>query len=168
MLSEAARTKRAHDDGKKTMLRRMARRHLMESDAERARGAQRETAEAAERAQQVLAPVVAASPAGATAARSPLTSEQDAASRRKRLGDDAFLPGSVACMASQPRMEFSSDLAVAVVGLVSVKKVSLQGADALSVERTWASMDNTTYSGQKKAVPTLAFVKAMQMAHDGA
>ena len=63
-------------------------------------------------------------------------------------GGNVFLKGSVACMASEPRVEISSELAAAVVEtasalLASVRKESMHGADALQVERTWACMDST-------------------------
>ena len=57
-----------------------------------------------------------------------------------QFGDDAFLTGSVACTASEPRVGISSELAAAVVEpasalLASVRKASLHEAGAISVER---------------------------------
>ena len=83
------------------------------------------------------------------------------------------MKGRVVCMDSWPRVEFSSELANLVVEKASalqasVRKASLHGADLLSVERTWSTMDNSTYLGQKRAAPTLTLVKALRMAHDEA
>ena len=82
------------------------------------------------------------------------------------------MKGSVEYMASSPR-DLSSKLAASVVktasALVSlVTKASLHGADDLSVERAWSTMDNSSYQGQKRADPTLALVKALRLAHDEA
>ena len=69
-------------------------------------------------------------------------------------------------------MEFSSELAAAVVKTTSALLTStgraLLHADALSVEAAWARMDCTFCAGQTRAAPTLAFVKALIMAHDAA
>ena len=66
---------------------------------------------------------------------------------------------------------FSSRLVASVVEtaftfLASVRKVSMHGADDLSVERAWSAMDNSSYQGQERAAPTLALVNALRLAHD--
>ena len=69
-------------------------------------------------------------------------------------------------MASSPREEFPPELRAAVVDkalalLQSVKRTSLQTAELLSVAMARSDMDNSSYQGQKRATPTLAFVKAL-------
>ena len=44
----------------------------------------------------------------------------------------------------------------------------MHGADDLSVEQVWSTMDSSSYQGQKRAAPTLALVKALRLTHDGA
>ena len=75
-------------------------------------------------------------------------------------------------MASAPREEFSPRLAITVVETASALLTSespvSRHADAFSEEAAWAHMDCTSYSEHTRAVPTLALVKALWMAHDEA
>ena len=76
-------------------------------------------------------------------------------------------------MASGPRVEISSESAKAVVEtasafLTSERQASLFHADVLSVEAAGVRMGSNSYAGQKGAVPTIALVKALKMAHDEA
>ena len=116
-------------------------------------------------AQQTRAQSVASAAAGATAAPSPSTRPQVAASQRPRPGDNIVFKGSVACRASAPRVEFSPALAIAAVktasALLASKRPASRQAHALSV-------DCTCYARQTRAAPTLALVKALRMAHDEA
>ena len=108
--------------------------------------------------------------AGTTAAPTPSTRPQGVASQRPRPGDAAFFKGSVACMASAPRVEFSPALATAVVETASALLTSERPAswqvDAFSVEAAWTRMDCTRYAGQTRAAPTLVLVKVLVMSHD--
>ena len=126
----------------------------------------------AERVHQALAHSLALAATGTTAPPSSSTRPQGVASQRPRPGDEAFFKGSVECMASELRVEFSSELAAAVVKTTSALLTStgraLLHADALSVEAAWARMDCTFYAGQTRAAPTLALVMALRMAHDAA
>ena len=103
-----------------------------------AKTAAREASLVAKRAQQGLAQSVASAEVGATAASSPSTRPQGVASQRPRPRNDAFFKGIVACMASAPRVDFSSALATAVVetacALLSSERPATRQADVLSVE----------------------------------
>ena len=118
------------------------------------------------------APRARAAETGASTVPSYSTRVQGVASQRPRPGDDAFLKGSVACIASAPRVELSSALATAVVVTTSVlltsERPTSRHEDALSVEAAWARMDCTSYAGQTRVAPTLALVKALRQAHDEA
>ena len=134
----AARAQRALDDANQKILRREARRRRFDGDIEQAKTAAREASLVVEREQQALAQSAASAAAEATAAPSPSSRPQGVASQRPRPGNDAFFKDIVACMASAPRVDFSSALATAVVEtacalLTSERPASLQ-VDALSVE----------------------------------
>ena len=148
-------------------LRRIARRRLNDEDIERAKHTEREASVVAERAHQALAHSVGSAWAEATAAPSSSTRILATTARGRRL-----FKGGVECMASEPRVEFSSELATAVVktasALLTSEGQAFLYAEALSVEAAWARMDFTSYAGQKRAAPTLALVKALRMAHDEA
>ena len=174
LASEAKRGQRALEDANQTRSRREARRLLFDEDIEQAKNAAREASVVAERARAHQAPPqsVASTAKGATAAPSPSTRSQGVASQDSRTGGDAFLKGSVACMASAPRIEFSSALATVVMktafALLTSERPASRHADALSVEAAWARMDCTPYAGQTIPTSTLALVKAPRMAHDEA
>ena len=102
----------------------------------------------------------------ATAAPSPRSHDDGVNSRSERPGGGAFFHGSVQFMASSPGEEFAAELGAAVVAkasalLVSVRKTSLHPPEILSVQRAWSTMDHTSWKGQMRATPTLAFVKAL-------
>ena len=164
----AARAQRALDDANQTI----ARRRRFDEDIEQTKTAAREAFLVAKRAQQALVQSVASVAAGATAAPLPSSRRQGVASQRPRPGDDALFKGSVACMASAPRVEFSPALTTVVVETASALLTSGRPAsrqtDALSVEAAWTCMDCTPYAGQTRAAPTLALVEALLMAHDEA
>ena len=100
----AAGAQRALDDANQTI----ARRRRFDEDIEQAKTAAREASLVAKRAQQALAQSVASAAARATAAPLPSLRPQGVASQRPRPGNDAFFKGIVACMASAPRVHFSS------------------------------------------------------------
>ena len=143
----AARAQRALDDANQTILRREARRRWFDEDIEQAKTAAREASLVVKRAQQALAQSVASAAAGATATPLPSMLPQGVASRRPRPGEDAFFKGSVACMASAPRVDFSSSLVTAVVetasALLTSESPAPRQADALSVEAAWTRMNCT-------------------------
>ena len=166
MAYAAARAQRALDDANQTI----ARRPRFDEDIELAKTAAREASLVAKRAQQALAQSVALAATGATAAPSLSSRPQGVASQRPRPRNDAFFKGIVACMASAPRVDFSSALATAVVEtactlLPSERPASWQ-ADVLAVEAAWTRVDFTPYARQTRAAPTLALVKALLIAHD--
>ena len=160
MAYAAARAQRALDDANQTILRRGARRRRFDEDIKQAKTAAREASLVVERAQQALAQSVTSAAVGATAAPSPSTRPQGVASQRPRPGDAAVFKGSVAYMASAPRVEFSSALATAMVETASALLTSERPAswqvDALSVEAAWTRTLCTPYAGQTRAAPTLA------------
>ena len=161
-----ARAQRALDDANQTI----AHRRRFDEDIEQAKTAAREASLVAKRAQQALAQSGASAVAEATAANSPSSRPQGVATQRPRPGNDAFFKGIVACMASAPRVDFSSALATAVVetacALLTSERPASRQAHALSVEAAWTRMDCTPYAGQTRAAPTLALVKALLIAHD--
>ena len=96
---------------------------------------------------------------------------RDVHSRSARLGDEAFLDGSVSYMASKKRHEFGTDLRTEVfetasVLLTSVRLSSFQTPELLSVRRAWSDLEHSSWSGQKKAGLTLALVTALRRDHD--
>ena len=97
------------------ILRREACRRRFDEDIVQAKTAAREASLVVERAQQALVGSVGSAAAGATAASLPSTRLYGVSSQRPRPGDAAFFKGSVACMTSAPRGEFSPALATAVV-----------------------------------------------------
>ena len=103
------------DDAKQKILRREARRRRFDGDIEQAKTAAREASLVVERTQQALAQSVASAAADTTAAPTLSTRPQGVASQQPRPGDAAVFKGSVACMASAPRAEFSPALASVVV-----------------------------------------------------
>ena len=128
----AARAQRALDDANQTI----ARRRRFGEDVEQAKTAAREASLVAKRAQRALAQPVASAAAGATAAPLPSSRPQGVASQRPRPGSDAFFKGIVACIASAPRVDFSSALATAVVetacALLPSERPASRQADVLS------------------------------------
>ena len=91
-------------------------------------------------------------------------------SRSDRLGDDAFMDGSVSFMASLERDEFAAELRTAVVKkasslLTSFRRSSGHSAELLSVRQAWSDMDHSSWRGQQKAGPTLALVTTLRRAH---
>ena len=111
----AAWAQRALDDTNQTIIRREARRRRFDKYTEQEKTAAREASLVVERAHQALAQSVASAAARATSAHSTSTCPQGVASHRPQPGDDAFFQGSVACMTSASRVEFSSALATTVV-----------------------------------------------------
>ena len=96
---------------------------------------------------------------------------RDVHSRSARLGDEAFLDGSVSYMASEKRHEFAADLRTEVIEtasalLTSVRLSSFKSPELLSVRQAWSDMDHSSWRGQQKAGPTLALVAALRRAHD--
>ena len=79
---------------------------------------------------------------------------------------------SVQYMATTPRVEFSADLAEAVVAaatiLLTSERRSSFRAENLSVGVVWARRDNNSAFGQMRRAPALALVKALRLAHDDA
>ena len=94
---------------------------------------------------------------------------RDVHSRSARLGDEAFLNGSVSF--SEKRHEFAADSRTAVIEtasalLTSVRLSFFQSPELLSVRQAWSDMDHSSWSGQQKAGPTLVLVTALRKAHD--
>ena len=150
--------------------RSMSSRQRREDEAlEQARDAAREASRAVERACQAIA-----RSAMSTAARATLPPARplDVASQESRPGDKAFMMGSVQYMATTPRVEFSADLAEAVVAaamalLTSERRSSFKAEDT-SIGAVWARRKNNSAFGQVRRAPTLALVKALTLAHDDA
>ena len=170
LASEVARAKRAYEAAQATALRRKARRQRHKEGIELSKDAAREASRLVGRAQRSLAISAASSAAGATAPSSHPARPLGVASQESRPGDDAFMKGSVARMASTSRVEFSGELAKAVVEAASAllqyeMKVSLH-PEQLSVGAAWARRGNGSFFGQMRRAPTLALVKALRMAHN--
>ena len=76
------------------------------------------------------------------------------------------MSGSVQYIATTPRVEFSADLAEAVVAAATVLPASERRssfkAEDLWVGAVWARRDNTSTFGQMRRAPTLALVKALR------
>ena len=90
------------------------------------------------RAEWAAAQQARADDSGAVAASPSQVTVGDVHSRSARLGDEAFLEGSVSYMASQLRHKFTTDLGTAVVEkasklLKSVRLSSFQAPELLSV-----------------------------------
>ena len=130
-----ARAQRALDDANQKVLRREARRRRFDGDIEQAKTAAREGSLVVKRAQQTLTQFVASAAARTTAAPSPSMRPQGVVSQRPRPGDAAFFKGSVACMASAPRAEFSPALATTMMemacALLSSERPASRQADVL-------------------------------------
>ena len=82
------------------------------------------------------------------------------------------MKGSVAFVASTPRVEFSTKLEQAVVttatALLSSERLSLMHAKDFSVGEAWTRRGNGPFSGQVRRAPTLALMMALHMAHNEA
>ena len=139
------------------------------------------------RACRALVLSAASTAVGATAPRSPPARPLGVGSQESRPGDDAIIKGSVEesrpandaimdgsveFMASTPKVDFSTELAQAVVttatALLSFEGLSLMRAEDLSVGAAWARRDNGSFSGQMRRAPTVVLVKAWRLAHDEA
>lgn len=85
-----------------------------------------------------------------------LTRQQVVTSWSKRPGDDAFLHGSVLCVAELPRDEFAPALAKALVDTASslpkaTRARSVNGTDPRSVNKAW----DTAAAAAATLTPTL-------------
>ena len=166
--SELSRAQRAFDNANATLHRREERRRhdverrCREDEAhDQARAAAREASRVVERARQAI--VLSAT---STAARDtpPPARPLGVAFHETRPGDDAFMSGSVQFMATTSRVEFSANLAEAVVSaarvlLTSERRSSFRAED-FSAGAEWACRDNNSTFGQMRRAPTLALVKA--------
>ena len=81
----------------------------MQHELEEAERAEQEAAAAASRGQEAVNRAKRTRESVAVPTPPPRAREQGVNSRSKRPGDDAFLKGSVVCMASSPREEFSDE-----------------------------------------------------------
>ena len=163
---------RAFDDVNQAILRREARRRPFDEHIEQAKAAARKASLVVKRAEQAFAQSIVSAAAGTIAAPSPSTCPHGCRIPATTTRCDVFFMGGVAFMASAPRVDFYLALATAVgvisfTLLTSGRPASWQ-ADALSVEAACSHMDCTPYTGQTRAAPTLALVKALLMAHDEA
>ena len=169
-LEQARRRKAA---ARETIVRR---RHRLELNQRRVDDAEREDKEASaelRRAEWAAAQQARADDSGPVASSPSQVTVRDVHSPSARLGDEAFLDGSVSYMASQIHHEFTTDLGTAVFEkaselLKSVRLSSFQAPELLSVRQAWSGMYHSTWSGQMKAGPTLALVTALRRAHDAA
>ena len=100
VAAKAERPRRALEVAQATTLRRKGCLSQLQCEIATAESAEREAAAVAATAQHALDHDIGTSAAEATTAPSPLTRQQGVASRSRRPGDDAFLKGSVTCMAS--------------------------------------------------------------------
>ena len=158
MRLEQAR--RRHTAVRETTLRRRRRLELNQRRVDDAERAEQETS----------AELMSAEWAAVATSPSPVRA-QPVHSRSDRLGDEAFMDGSVSFMASAGRHEFTTELRTAVVQqasalLTSVRRSSFQSPELLSVRQAWSGMDHSSWRGQQKAGPTLALVTALRRAHD--
>ena len=86
---------------------------------------------------------------GAVASSTSQVPVRDVHSRSARMGDETFLEGSVAYMASQLRHEFKTDLGTAVFEtaaqlLTSVRHTPFQAPELLSVRQAWSDVDHSS------------------------
>ena len=166
-LEQARRRKAA---ARETVVRR---RHPLELNQRSVDDAEREDKEASvelTRAAWAAAQQARADEPGAVAPSSPVR-VREVHSRSARLGDEAFLDGSVSYMASKKRHEFAAELQTAVVEtasalLTSVRRLPFHSPELLSVRQAWSDMDHSSWRGQQEAGPTLALVTALRRAHD--
>ena len=166
-LEQARRRKAA---ARETVVRR---RHRLELNQRSVDDAEREDKEASvelTRAAWAAAQQARADEPGAVAPSSPVR-VREVHSRSARLGDEAFLDGSVSYMASKKRHEFAAELQTAVVEtasalLTSVRRLPFHSPELLSVRQAWSDMDHSSWRGQQEAGPTLALVTALRRAHD--
>ena len=167
-LEQARRRKAA---ARETVVRR---RHRLELNQRRVDDAEREDKEASAeltRAAWAAAQQARADEPGAVAPSPSPVRVRDVHSRSARLGDEAFLDGSVSYMASKKRHEFAAELQTAVVEtasalLTSVRRMPFHSPELLSVRQAWSDMDHSSWRGQQEAGPTLALVTALRRAHD--
>ena len=167
-LEQAHRRKAA---ARETVVRR---RHRLELNQRRVDDAEREDKEASAeltRAAWAAAQQARADEPGAVAPSPSPVRVRDVHFRSARLGDEAFLDGSVSYMASTKRHEFAAELQTAVVEtasalLTSVRRLPFHSPELLSVRQAWSDMDHSSWRGQQEAGPTLALVTALRRAHD--
>ena len=138
---------------------------------EEAERAEREAVAATTRGEWVAGRSARAGESVAAATPPPPARVQHVHLRSERLGDEAFLDGSISFMASSPRVEPSAELRIAVVAkasalLTSVRRRSFHSPELLSVRQAWSNMDHSPWQGQQRAAPTLDLVTALRMAHD--
>ena len=136
-LEQARRRKTA---ARETIVRS---RHRLQLNQRRVDDAEKEDKEASaevRRAEWAAAQQARADDSGAVASSPSQVTVRDVHSRLARLGDEAFLEGSVSYMASQLRHEFTTSLGTVVFEkaselLQSVRLSSFQAPDLLSVRQ---------------------------------
>ena len=119
------------------------RRHRLQQNQRRVDDAETEDKEASEklrRAEWAVAQQARTADSGAVVSSPSQVPVRDIHSRSARMGDEAFLEGSVAYMASQLRHEFTTNLGMAVIEnasvlLTSVRLHSFQAPELLSVRQ---------------------------------
>ena len=166
----AARAQGALDDANQ-ILRREARLLWLDEDIEQAKTAAREASQVVKRVQQALAQSIFVGCGGRYRGSSAFDVPAGVGFQQPPPLNDAFFKGSVACMTSASRVDFSA-LATAVVetasALLALERPASRHKDARSVEAVRAHMDCSSYVGQTRAARALALVKALPMAHNEA
>ena len=169
-LEQARRRKSA---ARAAIVRRRHRLQLNQRSVDDAETEDKEASEELRRAEWAVAQRARTDDSGAVASSTSQVPVRDVHSRSARMGDETFLEGSVAYMASQLRHEFKTDLGTAVFETAaqlptSVRHTSLQAPELQSVRQAWSAMDHSSWRGQQNAGPTLALVTALRRAHDAA
>ena len=141
-----------------TTLRRKKRFRLIQREIAEADRAEKGPVAATILAQAVFYRTQSTTDTGAAATPSPLTQPVSVYAWTKRLGDDVFFLSSVPCIAPAPKQEFPQELGATIVEtlfalLQSVRRISLLGAELLSVAKTLSDMENSSYQGQTRATP---------------
>ena len=165
------RARRQPTVARETTHRRRQRHNLYQRRVDEAECAEREAAAALTRVEWAAERYARAGDSVAVATSPSPARVQHVHSPSERRGDEAFFDGSVACMASAARDEFSAELRTAVVDkasalLTSFRRSSYQYPELLSVRQAWSDIDHISWRGQKKAGPTLALATALRRAHD--
>ena len=156
---------------RETVVRRRHRLLLNQRSVDDAETEEKEVSEELRRAEWAVAQQARTDDSGAMPSSPSQVPVRDVHTRSARMGDESFLDGSVAYMASQLRHEFTTNLGMAVIEnasvlLTSVRSSSFQAPELLSVRQAWSDMDHSSWRGQQKAGPTLALVTALRRAHD--
>ena len=108
-------------------------------------------------------------PSAALAARlgpspQPPFNEVTVTGRHRRSGDNAFIQGSVACMARNLRSIFAKEEATAVVGSAALL-VELPEERPLSVDGAWRLMRDDSWEAWRRSEIIMGLMTSLRVAH---